>query len=79
MKLDIDESVFYKIIIDLLKKDYISQQNEIKRLLGKERSLQDHEREDLWMHKETAEGLAIVLKYYMYIGDAEAFINEHKI
>jgi len=77
MKFEIDTAMVDKIIVDTLKQDYISQQNDITRLLCKEDPLRDFEVEDLWMHRETAEGIAIVLRYYMYRPDADAFIKEH--
>jgi hypothetical protein len=76
MKFEIDDAMIDKLIVDTLKRDYISQQNDIDRLLSKG-ELRDFEREDLWMHRETAEGIAIVLRYYMYRPDADAFIEEH--
>jgi hypothetical protein len=79
MKFEIDIDVSDKIIVETLKQDYISQQEDIHRLLTKTEPLRDFEREDLWMHKETAEGLAIVLRYYMYRPDADAFIKEHTV
>lgn len=77
MKIEIDIDVADKLIVETLKQDYISQQNDIARLMSKADPLRDFEVEDLWMHKETAEGIAIVLRYYMYRPDADAFIKEH--
>ena len=77
MQIEIDDTLLDKLIVDTLKRDYISQQNDIARLLGKAVPLQPFEKEDLWMHKETAEGIAIVLRYYMYRPDADAFIKEN--
>jgi hypothetical protein len=78
MKIEIDIDIADKIIVDTLKQDYISQQNDIARLLSKG-DIRPFEKEDLWMHKETAEGFAIVLRYYMYRPDADAFIKEHTV
>jgi hypothetical protein len=78
MKIEIDIDIADKIIVDTLKQDYISQQNDIARLLSKG-DIRPFEKEDLWMHKETAEGIAIVLRYYMYRPDADAFIKEHTV
>lgn len=77
MKLEIDIDVADKIIVETLKEDFISQQNDIARLLCKADPLRDFEVEDLLMHKETAEDIAIVLRYYMYRPDADVFIKEH--
>ena len=78
MQIEIDDTLLDKLIVDTLKRDYISQQNDITRLLSKG-DIRPFEREDLWMHKETAEGIAIVLRYYMYRPDADAFIKEHTV
>jgi hypothetical protein len=77
MQFEIDDTLLDKLIVDTLKRDYISQQEDINRLLTKTEPLRDFEREDLWMHRETAEGIAIVLRYYMYRPDADAFINQN--
>ena len=77
MKIEIDIDVADKIIVETLKEDFISQQNDIARLLCKADPLREFEVEDLWMHRETAEGIAIVLRYYMYRPDADAFIKEN--
>ena len=78
MKFEIDNEMVDKIIVDTLKQDYISQQNDITRLLNKGK-LWSFEKEDLWMHKETAEGIAIVLRYYMYRPEADAFIKKNTV
>jgi len=78
MQFEIDDAMIDKLIVDTLKRDYISQQNDIARLLSKG-DIRPFEKEDLWMHKETAEGIAIVLRYYMYRPDADAFIKEHTL
>ena len=78
MKIEIDIDVADKIIVETLKEDFISQQNDIARLLSKG-NLRDFEQEDLWMHKETSDALEVILRYYMYRGDADAWIAEHKL
>ena len=76
MQIEIDDMLMDKFIVDTLKRDFIRQQEDITRLLSKG-ELRDFEIEDLWMHKETAEGIAVVLRYYMYRPDADAFIAGH--
>jgi hypothetical protein len=78
MKLEIEIDVVDKIIVETMKEDFISQQNDIARLLSKG-NLRDFEQEDLWMHKETSDALEVILRYYMYRGDADAWIAEHKL
>lgn len=79
MKIEIDIEVASKIIIEALKEDYISQQRDISRLLGKQEPLRDFEQEDLWAFKEVSDAIEVLLCYYMYRGDANAFIKEHKV
>jgi len=76
MQIEIDDVLMDKLVVDTLKQDYIRQQEDINRLLSKG-ELRDFEREDLWMHKETAEALETLLKYYIYRPDAENFIREN--
>ena len=78
MKLEIEIDVVDKIIVETMKEDFISQQNDIARLLSKG-NLRNFEQEDLWMHKETSDALEVILRYYMYRGDADAWIAEHKL
>jgi len=78
MKLEIDIDVVDKIIVKTMKEDFISQQNDIARLLRKG-NLRDFEQEDLWMHKEVSDALEVILRYYMYRGDADAWIAKHKL
>jgi hypothetical protein len=78
MKIEIDIDVADKIIVETLKEDFRSQQNDIARLLCKG-NLRDFEQEDLWMHKETSDALEVILRYYMYRPDADAWIAEHKL
>ena len=79
MKLEIDIDVVDQIMVGTLKEDYISQQNDIGRLLSKEVPLRAFEVEDLWMHRETSNALEVLLRYYMYRGDADEFIAKHKV
>ena len=77
MQIEIDDAFLDKFIVDSLKRDYVRLQNDISYLLSKTSALLDHEKADLWNFKETAEGIATVLRYYMYRPDADAFIEEN--
>ena len=76
MQIEIDDSILDNIIVERFKKDYISAQNDIHRLLSKG-FVHDYEREDLWMFKETADALEVLLRYYMYRPEADAWIKDH--
>lgn len=79
MKLEIEVDVVEQIVVGTLKEDYIAQQNDIERLLSKEVPLRPFEVEDLWMHREVSNALEVLLRYYMYRPDADAWIAEHSI
>lgn len=76
MKFEIDNEMVDKIIVEKLKEDYISQQNDITRLLNKGEHW-SFEVEDLWNFKEVSDALEVLLRYYMYRGDADKFISEN--
>jgi hypothetical protein len=76
MQIEIDDSILDDIIVERFKKDYISAQADIHRLLSKG-FVNDFEREDLWMFKETANALEVLLRYYMYLPEANAWIKEN--
>lgn len=78
MKLELEIDVVDQIIVGTLKEDYISQQNDITRLLSKG-DLRAFEVEDLWSHKEISDAIEVLLRYYVYRGDADAWIAEHKV
>lgn len=79
MKIEIDVNVIDQIVVGTLKEDYIAQQNDITRLLSKTEPLKAFQCEDLWMYREVAEAIEVLLRYYMYRGDADAWIEKHKV
>jgi hypothetical protein len=79
MKFEIDDDMVHKIVVAELKKDFISKQEDIARLVYRGKPLEDYEVQDLWDFRETAAGLATVLKYYMYLPDAEGFIRDNTV
>jgi hypothetical protein len=79
MKIEIDDELATKIIVEDLKRSFIQQQEDISRLLNKGVPLRIHEQQDLWDFKDTSEAIAKVLQYYMYRPEADAFIKEHKV
>lgn len=79
MKLDIDDDIVSKIIINELKNDYVRQQDEIRRLKNCPGPLEAFQYEDMANAFELSEAIEIVLKYYIYRPDAEAWIREHSV
>jgi len=78
MKLEIDDDIVNKIIVEDLQKAYISCQEEVARLVKKEKPLEDYEYQDIYDSEETSNALARVLQYYMYRPEADAFIAKNK-
>jgi len=79
MQIEIDDVLMDKLIVDTLKRDYISQRDSIARLLSKTEPLRAFQVEDLWMHREVAQAIEVILRYYMYRLDADAWIEKHKM
>ena len=79
MKLDIDDEIVSKIIVGELKKDYIAQQEEIRRLHDCPGPLKQFQYEDLAHAFEISEALEQVLKYYLYRPEALEFIAQHTV
>jgi len=78
MKIEVDDSFVNNLIVEDLKKSYISCQEEVARLAKKEKPLEDYEYQDIYDSEETSNALARVLRYYMYRPDADAFIRTHR-
>lgn len=79
MKFDIDDDIVQKIVVDELKKDYISQQVEIRRLKECPGPLKQYEYEDMFHAMELSEALEVLLLYYIYRPEAQAFIKKHTV
>lgn len=79
MKLDIDDEIVDKIVVNTLKDDYISQQTEIRRLKNCPGPLKAYEYEDMHNAFELSDALEVLLKYYIYRPEAEAWIREHSV
>lgn len=75
MKIELDDDVVDNIVLSVLKKDYRRLCDEITDLKLKQ-TLQPHQQEDLKHSTEYKQAIEGVLRYYMYIGDAEKFIKE---
>jgi len=79
MKFDIDDDIVQKIVVRELKKDYISQQDEIRRLKECPGPLKQYEYEDMFHAMELSEALEVLLLYYIYRPEAQAFIKKHTV
>jgi hypothetical protein len=79
MKFDIDDDIVQKIVVRELKKDYISQQDEIRRLKECPGPLKQYEYEDMFHAMELSEALEALLLYYIYRPEAQEFIKKHTV
>lgn len=79
MKFEIDDDIVDKMVIKTLKDDYISQQSEIRRLKNCPGPLKAYEYEDMHNAFELSDALEVLLKYYIYRPDAEAWIRENSV
>ena len=79
MKFEIDNEIVDKMVLKTLKDDYISQQSEIRRLKNCPGPLKDYQYEDMHNAFELSDALEVLLKYYIYRPDAEAFIKENSV
>jgi hypothetical protein len=79
MKFEIDDTLVDRIVVDTIKKDYIAQQEEIRRLKQCPGPLKQYEYEDMFNAFALSEALETILKYYIYRPDAEEFIAEHSV
>lgn len=78
MNLEIDDDLVNKIIVEDLKKVYISCQEEIARLVKMSIPLENYQYQDVYDNEEVSNALARVLQYYMYRPDADKFIKENR-
>ena len=79
MKFEIDDDIVSKIVVNELKRDYISQQDEIRRLKKCPGPLKQYQYEDLFHAMEISEALEVILQYYIYRPEAQEFIREHSV
>ena len=79
MKFEIDDDIVDKMVLKTLKDDYISQQTEIRRIKNCPGPLKAFEYEDMANAFELSEAFEVILKYYIYRPDAEAWIREHSV
>ena len=66
-----------EVVVQILKKDY-ARIYEDHQALASLTNLEDYEKEDMAHHDAYLSAIETLLKYYMYIGDAEEFISSTK-
>jgi hypothetical protein len=78
VKIDLDFDQTQEVVVDTLKNDYLSIYDDYKKLQQNWENLQSYEKEDMEDSKRYLEAIEVLLKYYMYIGDAEEFLHSAK-
>jgi nitrogen fixation/metabolism regulation signal transduction histidine kinase len=78
IKIDLDWEQSQEVVVETLKNDFISILNDYKKLQEDWLNLQPYQKEDMEDSKRYLEAIEVLLKYYMYIGDAEEFLRGAK-
>lgn len=78
IKIELDWEQTQDVVVETLKNDFISILNDYKKLQEDWQHLQPYEKEDMEDSKRYLEAIEVLLKYYMYIGDAEEFLRGAK-
>jgi len=78
VKIELDWEQSQEIVVTTLKNDYLSILKEYNYLKGNVDTLEPFQKEDMEDSKRYLEAIEVLLKYYMYIGDAEEFLHSAK-
>jgi len=73
----LDEEQADEVVVQILKKDYTRIYDDFQ-VLASKTELEDFEKEDMAHLDAYLSAIETLLKYYMYIGDAEEFIGAVK-
>lgn len=75
LNVELDHEAIDDIVVQTLKNDYISINDDYKALASSTEELKDYQKEDMEHFKGYLDAIETLLKYYMYIRDAEEFIR----
>jgi hypothetical protein len=78
VKIELDFDQTQEVVVHTLKNDFISIMDDYKKLQQNWENLQPYEKEDMEDSKRYLEAIEVLLKYYMYVGDAEEFLHSAK-
>jgi hypothetical protein len=78
VKIDLDFDQTQEVVVDTLKNDYLAIYDDYKALEKDLENLQPYQKEDMEDSKRYLEAIEVLLKYYMYVGDAEEFLRGAK-
>jgi len=78
VKIELDFDQTQEVVVDTLKIDYLSIYDDYKALEKDFENLQPYQKEDMEDSKRYLEAIEVLLKYYMYVGDAEEFLHSAK-
>jgi hypothetical protein len=78
LKIELDFDQTQEVVVHTLKNDYLSIYDDYKALEKDLENLQPYQKEDMEDSKRYLEAIEVLLKYYMYVGDAEEFLHSAK-
>ena len=78
VKIELDFDQTQEVVVHTLKNDYLSIYDDYKALEKDLENLQPYQKEDMEDSKRYLEAIEVLLKYYMYVGDAEEFLHSAK-
>jgi hypothetical protein len=75
ISVELDEDQADEVLLNILKRDYVRLYDERQDLMQRVNELAEYEKEDLEHINGYIVAIETLLKYYMYVGDAEEFIR----
>lgn len=75
LSVELDHEAVDEVVVQTLKNDYISIYDDYTALANSTEELKDYQKEDMKHFKGYLDALETLLKYYMYVLDAEEFIR----
>ena len=78
VKIELDFDQTQEVVVETLKNDYTSILKDYEELKNLEYPLEQYQKDDMEDFRRYLEAIETLLKYYMYIGDAEEFLRGTK-
>jgi hypothetical protein len=78
VKIELDFEQSQEVVVECLKGDYLSILKDYEELKNLEYTLEQYQKDDIEDYKRYLDAIEILLRYYMYVGDAEEFLRGTK-
>jgi hypothetical protein len=78
VKIELDWEQTQDVVVETLKNDYLTILKDYNDLKNQTEPLEPYQKEDMDDFERYLGAIETILKYYMYIGDAEEFIRGAK-